>query len=110
MHFLLYHIDYFFHSDHGYVTMVNESTDAPSHSFATKDLLIWSFQIARGMDYLATRRVIHGDLAARNTLLCDGNVVKICDFGMARSLYKNENYHMKTSVSFHCDVKIHAFI
>ena len=75
-----------------------DETDASTRTITTKDLLVWSFQIARGMDYLASRKVLHGDLAARNILLCDGDVVKICDFGLARSLCKNENYHMKTKV------------
>lgn len=44
------------------------------------------------MDYLATRKIIHGDLAARNVLLCEGNVVKICDFGLAKALYKTYVY------------------
>lgn len=78
--------------------MVDESIDTPTRSVTTKDLLIWSFQIARGMDYLASRKVLHGDLAARNILLCEDNVVKICDFGLSRSLYKNENYCMKSKV------------
>lgn len=51
------------------------------------------------MDYLASRKVLHGDLAARNILLCDGNVVKICDFGLARSMYKTGDYHIKTQVN-----------
>lgn len=76
----------------------DRTTEAPSRSITTKDLLIWSFQIARGMEYLASRKVLHGDLAARNILLCVDNVVKICDFGLARSLCKNENYHLKTEV------------
>ncbi|XP_055308104.1 fibroblast growth factor receptor 3-like [Sitodiplosis mosellana] len=58
----------------------------------TTDLLCWSFQISRGMHYLASRKVLHGDLAARNILLCDENVIKICDFGLARSLYKTDVY------------------
>lgn len=79
--------------------MLNESTEVSSRSITTKDLLIWSFQIARGMDYLASQKVLHRDLAARNTLLCNDNVVKICDFGLARSLYKeNYNYPLKTQV------------
>ncbi|XP_055918691.1 vascular endothelial growth factor receptor 1-like [Eupeodes corollae] len=58
----------------------------------TSDLVSWAFQVTRGMDYLSSRKVLHGDLAARNILLCEDNVVKICDFGLARSMYKNENY------------------
>ena len=47
------------------------------------------------MDYLASRKVLHGDLAARNILLCEDNIVKICDFGLARSMYKTDNYKKK---------------
>jgi FMS-like tyrosine kinase 1 len=56
------------------------------------NLISWSFQIARGMDFLASRKFLHGDLAARNVLLCEDNVVKVCDFGLAKSLYKNDSY------------------
>ncbi|XP_026765009.2 LOW QUALITY PROTEIN: vascular endothelial growth factor receptor 1 [Galleria mellonella] len=61
----------------------------------SRDLLAWAFQIARGMEYLASRKVLHGDLAARNILLADDNIVKICDFGLARSIYKNDEYQKK---------------
>ncbi|KAK9680761.1 Protein tyrosine and serine/threonine kinase [Popillia japonica] len=61
----------------------------------TKDLLTWAFQISRGMEYLASRKVLHGDLAARNILLADNNIVKICDFGLAKSMYKSDNYKKK---------------
>ncbi|KAI8440295.1 hypothetical protein MSG28_001648 [Choristoneura fumiferana] len=39
--------------------------------------------------------ILHGDLAARNILLAEDNVVKICDFGLARSIYKNDEYQKK---------------
>lgn len=67
-----------------------DSTEAMT--ITTSDLVSWAFQVARGMDYLSSRKVLHGDLAARNILLCEDNVVKICDFGLARSMYKSENY------------------
>ena len=58
----------------------------------------WAYQIARGMEHLATKRVIHGDLAARNVLLAENNVVKICDFGLAKNMYSNLNYKKTSSV------------
>ncbi|XP_053673665.1 vascular endothelial growth factor receptor 1 [Anopheles nili] len=67
----------------------------PARSVNTTDLVCWASQIACGMEYLASRKVLHGDLAARNILLCDDNVVKICDFGLARSMYKSDNYKKK---------------
>ncbi|XP_055592242.1 vascular endothelial growth factor receptor 1-like isoform X10 [Uranotaenia lowii] len=67
----------------------------PARSVTSTDLVCWASQVACGMEYLATRKVLHGDLAARNILLCDDNVVKICDFGLARSMYKNDNYKKK---------------
>ncbi|XP_050295850.1 vascular endothelial growth factor receptor 1-like [Anthonomus grandis grandis] len=62
---------------------------------STKDLVAWSFQVARGMEYLASRKVLHGDLAARNILLADNNIVKICDFGLAKTMYNDNNYKKK---------------
>lgn len=46
-----------------------------------------------------TFQVLHGDLAARNILLAEDNVVKICDFGLAKSMYKSDNYKKKGDVS-----------
>ena len=47
-------------------------------------LLDMCFQICCGMQYLEQHNVIHRDLAARNCLVGDKQVVKICDFGLAR--------------------------
>ena len=63
---------------------------------ASKDLLCWAYQVARGMEYLADRKVMHGDLATRNILLAKDNIVKICDFGLAKDVYKTNNYQKKS--------------
>ncbi|XP_025418891.1 vascular endothelial growth factor receptor 1 isoform X3 [Sipha flava] len=63
----------------------------------THDLLCWSFQVARGMEYLASRKILHGDLATRNILLAEDNIVKICDFGFAKTMYNSENYKKQSA-------------
>ncbi|RUS88306.1 hypothetical protein EGW08_003944, partial [Elysia chlorotica] len=64
-------------------------------SLTTKNLFCWAFQVARGMEFLAARKYIHRDLAARNVLLSEDNIVKICDFGLAKDLYQDQEYFKK---------------
>ncbi|KAG8008354.1 Platelet-derived growth factor receptor beta [Nibea albiflora] len=56
------------------------------------DLLSFSFQVSQAMDFLSNRNCVHRDLAARNVLVCEGKLVKICDFGLARDLMKDQDY------------------
>lgn len=64
----------------------------------TSDLVSWSYQIASGMRFLGSHKVVHGDLAARNIYLCDNNVVKIGDFGLAQFSFKTNTYLEKKQV------------
>ncbi|XP_046640460.1 mast/stem cell growth factor receptor Kit-like isoform X4 [Daphnia pulicaria] len=64
-------------------------------SISTTNLISWSFQIARGMDYLVSKKVLHGDLAARNILLADDGVAKVADFGMAKKMYYEDCYEKR---------------
>ncbi|CAG7829131.1 unnamed protein product [Allacma fusca] len=60
-----------------------------------KDLIHWSFQIVKGMQYLEDKKVIHGDLAARNILMKSLFHVKITDFGLSRQLLNTDSYVKK---------------
>ncbi|XP_062864554.1 KIT proto-oncogene, receptor tyrosine kinase b [Trichomycterus rosablanca] len=71
------------------------SDDKDSLSLDTEDLLSFSYQVAKGMDFLTSKNCIHRDLAARNVLLTKGRVAKICDFGLARDITKDSNYVLR---------------
>lgn len=47
----------------------------------------------------APPQCVHRDLAARNVLICEGKLVKICDFGLARDIMHDSNYISKGNVS-----------
>ncbi|XP_046745280.1 vascular endothelial growth factor receptor 1-like [Diprion similis] len=68
-----------------------DQTDFNSRPMCTSDLVCWAWQVSCGMQYISEKRIIHGDLATRNMLLTDDNVVKICDFGLSKSLREEEN-------------------
>ncbi|XP_071409492.1 receptor-type tyrosine-protein kinase FLT3 isoform X3 [Pithys albifrons albifrons] len=71
-------------------TQMEEEEDFNVLTF--EDLLCFSYQVAKGMEFLESKWCIHRDLAARNILVTHGKVVKICDFGLARDVMNDSNY------------------
>ncbi|XP_063622965.1 fibroblast growth factor receptor homolog 1-like [Cydia splendana] len=61
------------------------------------ELVQFTLQVARGMDYLASRGCIHRDLAARNVLVSDSRVLKVADFGLARDVRDSDYYRKRTA-------------
>ena len=60
--------------------------------------LKWSHGICKGMKYLASKNIMHGDLAARNILITNFNnderyLAKVCDFGLSKAFYDKTSYH-----------------
>ncbi|XP_067057071.1 tyrosine kinase receptor Cad96Ca-like [Acropora muricata] len=68
----------------------------PQTSLSSLQLILMSWQIADGMSYLSSRKIIHRDLAARNVLVGEGEKCKVTDFGMARNVELENVYERKT--------------
>nr|ACZ60070.1 JAK2bCA [synthetic construct] len=68
---------------------LNKNRDRIDH----QKLVHYASQICKGMEYLATKRYIHRDLATRNILVESECRVKIGDFGLTKVLPQDKEYY-----------------
>mmetsp|Transcript_5292 Transcript_5292/g.11769 ORF Transcript_5292/g.11769 Transcript_5292/m.11769 type:complete len:416 (-) Transcript_5292:68-1315(-) len=60
------------------------------------------YQILRGMKYVHSAKVIHRDLKPRNLLVNANCDLKICDFGLARVNFSDEDMHICPMTEYVC--------
>ncbi|XP_078379893.1 proto-oncogene tyrosine-protein kinase receptor Ret-like isoform X2 [Oculina patagonica] len=73
-------------------TYFNDPDVKPQTNLTSQQLIKFAWQIADGMSYLCSNKIIHRDLAARNVLVGEGEKCKVTDFGMARNVYQDDIY------------------
>mmetsp|Transcript_36903 Transcript_36903/g.85124 ORF Transcript_36903/g.85124 Transcript_36903/m.85124 type:complete len:425 (-) Transcript_36903:256-1530(-) len=60
------------------------------------------YQILRGMKYVHSAKVIHRDLKPRNLLVNANSDLKICDFGLARVSFEDEEFQTCPMTEYVC--------
>lgn len=63
----------------------------------SKELIKFSYHIAKGMEYVSSQGIIHRDLASRNILVSKEKICKVADFGFARKISDDCAYERTTT-------------
>ncbi|KAL9964751.1 hypothetical protein ACROYT_G028432 [Oculina patagonica] len=83
-------------------TYFNNPDRKPKTNLTSQQLMSFAWQIADGMTYLSSRKIIHRDLAARNVLVGEGEKCKVTDFGMARNVHQDDIYTKESRMELWC--------
>jgi serine/threonine protein kinase len=62
-----------------------------------RQLITWGIEIADGMEYLASLKFVHRDLATRNCMLDEQLRCRISDFGLSRDVIDRDYYIVPTT-------------
>ncbi|XP_042876690.1 mast/stem cell growth factor receptor Kit-like [Penaeus japonicus] len=81
-----------------------ESSDISKIPSIHKDLnrrclLLLGYQAAKGMDFLASKSVVHGSLCAANLLLASDNIVKVTGFERPQDIYIGTEHIVRDEIS-----------
>ncbi|XP_014230078.1 tyrosine-protein kinase Dnt-like [Trichogramma pretiosum] len=63
---------------------------APTRALTTQELVEMALQVAKGVQYLHRKRLVHRDIAARNLVVDDELRVQITDNALARDLFPQD--------------------
>eukprot|EP00794_Sanderia_malayensis_P009972 gene9972-10995_t len=83
------------HGDLNQFLRSSRSTPRRPQQLSTQQLANFGLQIARGMRYLAERRLVHRDLATRNCMVSEVLEVKISDFSFTKEIDASDTYLME---------------
>ena len=61
-----------------------------NQKLSEEETAFFFYQIINGVEYLHSKNIVHRDLKPENLLLCEGNILKIIDFGLSN--FYNGNY------------------